>query len=396
MTMEVETITMLLLGFVAIIVFSLVVIISLWVKVKSKSFGWFLAQIVLLIAAFIMFLKFLIIPPSIPNTMISEENSLNLGIIGVLWACSMLCMLMGIYRLSKQKLKGEELDKEKKEYNPSIKNSIGMLLFYALLCPIVPMILTAVAAHFIGFSEEDPLVYVVTTIAQLVLLILWLKRKYIIDLKGMFSTKKVSAMFFIPMTIIMTGSGILLSEVDNFMRRIIPISDFWIKIFSSLLGDGFAPWKGIIAVVVIAPIVEEIIFRGLILKGFLKHYSVKKSIIISALLFGIIHMNPWQFVSALVGGTILGWWYVKTDSILVSIFGHALNNGMSFIVGAIGLSIPGYNAALDIAKHQPIWFDLLGVALLAAGVVWLTKLFNSRQAKSESDAVEIEVGNAEV
>jgi uncharacterized protein len=383
MQMEAEALLIITLGFALVILISLVMVIRLWVKFKSNTYIWFLAQIALLIAAFFKFVNLLRVNPNIPKAMLSEENSLALGIIGVLWACSMLCMLIGIAKLGKERFKETALDRVKEEYYPSIKKVIGMLLFYTLVCALAISIPIGIASQVIGFSEKDPLVYVFTTLSQLGLLILWLKRKYTIDFKSMFSREKTSVMLFIPMALTITGSGILLSEVDNLMRRILPMSDFWINIFNTLLGDGFSTWKGILAVVVIAPIVEEIIFRGLILRGFLKHYSVRKSIIISALLFGIVHMNPWQFVSASFAGIILGWWYVKTDSILGPVFGHALNNGMSFIVGLIGVSIPGYNAAFDTAKHQPLWFDLLGVIMLVGGVLWSIKLFNAKKVDME-------------
>jgi membrane protease YdiL (CAAX protease family) len=212
---------------------------------------------------------------------------------------------------------------------------------------------------------------------------MWLKRKYIINIKGMFSLDKTSIIFLLPMTLVIFGSGILLSELDNFIKRVLPMSAYWLETLRTISGEGASPWKGILAIVVTAPIAEEIIFRGILLKGFLKHYSVRKSIILSSLLFGMIHMNPWQFVGAFAGGLILGWWYVKTNSILTPIFGHALNNGLSFILTAIGLIIPGYNTAYSVAIHQPIWFDLLGVILLTLGIVWLITLFNSRQISLE-------------
>lgn len=383
MQLEAETLAMLIMAFAVVILISLSVVIMLWVKVRSKAFGWFLVQIILLAAAFFNFMKLLIINASISRAMISEENSLTLGIIGILWACSMLCMLIGIYRLSKDKTKDEERGKDKEEYSPNFKNALGVLLFYGLLCPIILSMITVAASKVIGFSAADPLVLIFTTITGFGLLVLWLRGKYIINLKSMFSMKNTSVIFFIPMILTITGLGILLSEAANFTTRIFPMSNSWLEAFSAILGDGSAPWKGILAVVVVAPIVEEIIFRGLILRGFLKHYSVRKSILLSSLLFGIVHMNPWQFVTAFAAGIILGWWYVRTKSIVTPILGHALNNGMSFIIGATGLSIPGYNAPYDIAMHQPVWFDLLGIILLAGGIVWLVKLFNARKVSIE-------------
>jgi membrane protease YdiL (CAAX protease family) len=271
----------------------------------------------------------------------------------------------------------------KEQYYPTIKKALGILFFYGLLCPIILGLIVSIASEFIGFSPNDPLVSIIISIAGLGLLIAWIKRKYIIGFKSMINIDKVYVIYLLPMTFTIVGLHILLSELDNFVRRIFPMSDFWIKIFNDAFGNSFAAWKGILLVVIVVPIVEEIVFRGIVLKGFLEHYTIKKSIFVSALLFGIIHMNPWQFVSASAAGIILGWWYVKTDSIVTTIFGHALNNSMGYIVGIIGLSIPGYNTGLDIVKHQPLWFNTLGIILLIVGVVWFVKLFNGRRVSYE-------------
>lgn len=394
MQISAETLTMMVLGFAIVILLSLAVIITLWIKTKRNAYAWFLAQVILLTIAFLMFIGIMKINSDFSKAMSTKVTFVAFGIIGILWTFSMLCMLLGIFFLGKEKIKAEEPNRIKIEYNPSFIKAIGMLVIYSILLPIIPAIILIIASKPIGFSMEDPLIYVFITIASLGLLILWLKRKYIINIKSMFSMEKISIIFLIPMTITIVGLGFLLSEVANFTTRVLPMSDFWLKIFNSMTGDGFAPWKGILGVVVVAPIVEEIIFRGIVLRGFLKHYSVRKSILLSALLFGIIHMNPWQFVGAFVAGIILGWWYVKTNSITTTIFGHALNNGMSFIIGAIGLSIPGYNAANDIATHQPVWFDLLGVILLAAGIMWLVRLFKARKISSERIIINAEDSNS--
>lgn len=387
MQMEAEVLAMMTLGFVGVVLVSIGVIISLWVKTKNKAYSWFLVQVAFLIIAFINFTGLLIGSSSTPETMLSEENSLLLGIVGVFWALSMLFMLIGIYRLGRTKTKDALSSEEKEEYNAKLVKVIGMLTFYSVVCPIIPFLIARLAALIMGFSPDDPIVYVFTTVSSFSLLILWLKRKYTINLKSMFSLEKISVLLFIPMALTVTGMIILLSEVDNFIRIILPMNDLWLNFFSTLLGDGFAPWKGFLAVVVTAPIVEEILMRGLVLRSFLKHYSVRKSIILSALLFGILHLNPWQFVTAFISGLLLGWLYVKTNSIVTTIFAHALNNAMGFILGAIDLSIPGLNTVYDSAVHQPLWFNSLGIILLAFGMVWLVKMFKGMQLSPEEVSI---------
>jgi membrane protease YdiL (CAAX protease family) len=86
-----------------------------------------------------------------------------------------------------------------------------------------------------------------------------------------------------------------------------------------------------ITIVIAAPILEELIFRGIILNGLLKSYSPLKSIIISSLLFGLVHLNPWQFIGASIGGILSGWVYFKTKKITLPIIIHMTNNLLAFL-----------------------------------------------------------------
>lgn len=84
-----------------------------------------------------------------------------------------------------------------------------------------------------------------------------------------------------------------------------------------------------------APLLEEIIFRGIILSGFLKRYSPVTAIIMSAIIFGIFHFNPWQFIPAFVMGLVIGWLYWKTNSIIPGIVIHFINNSLAFAMMAL-------------------------------------------------------------
>ncbi len=79
------------------------------------------------------------------------------------------------------------------------------------------------------------------------------------------------------------------------------------------------------------PITEEILYRGLILGQFLKRYTPTKAILLSSLIFGFAHLNIESFAFLFIGGIILGIFYYKTNSILVSSISHFLFN-MGFIL----------------------------------------------------------------
>ena len=89
----------------------------------------------------------------------------------------------------------------------------------------------------------------------------------------------------------------------------------------------------IVLAVIMAPIFEEIVFRGIIQKGLInKGMNPATAIIISSVVFGLVHANPWQFVGAVLLGSVLGFVYYKTKSLLLPILLHAFNNLCSSIL----------------------------------------------------------------
>ncbi|MCQ2737308.1 MAG: CPBP family intramembrane metalloprotease [archaeon] len=88
-----------------------------------------------------------------------------------------------------------------------------------------------------------------------------------------------------------------------------------------------------LAVVILSPIVEELLFRGIILRKLNTDYnfSIPFAILISSLLFGLCHSFG-GILSAFVFGICMSVLYLKTKNILVPILAHTLNNLISFIL----------------------------------------------------------------
>lgn len=83
-------------------------------------------------------------------------------------------------------------------------------------------------------------------------------------------------------------------------------------------------------IVICAPLLEEILFRGIIMDGFLKYKSPGESIFWSALFFGAIHLIPAQALSAFIAGLFIGWLYWRTRSLWACMFVHFINNLLSY------------------------------------------------------------------
>ncbi len=91
------------------------------------------------------------------------------------------------------------------------------------------------------------------------------------------------------------------------------------------------PILAFVTIVVLAPLLEELLFRGIILDGYLKNYSPVNSILISAFLFALIHGNLAQGIGAFVMGIVMGLLYWRTKSLLLCIALHFTNNLTAFL-----------------------------------------------------------------
>lgn len=89
---------------------------------------------------------------------------------------------------------------------------------------------------------------------------------------------------------------------------------------------------GYVVIGLLAPLAEEIVFRGAILRTLLDKVTPWGAITISALLFSLIHMNPAQMPYAFLAGLLLGWMYWRTGSILPGMAYHWANNSVAYII----------------------------------------------------------------
>ena len=107
--------------------------------------------------------------------------------------------------------------------------------------------------------------------------------------------------------------------------------DVYKQMFKGMMHNDF----GFIAVGVLVPIAEEMVFRGAILRRLLDLTGNEKrwiAIVTSAALFGLVHGNMLQGLNAFALGLLLGWMYVRTRSIVPGVVMHLTNNSLSYIM----------------------------------------------------------------
>lgn len=83
-----------------------------------------------------------------------------------------------------------------------------------------------------------------------------------------------------------------------------------------------APLASLIQVCILAPVVEETLMRGFLLGGLAADYGEGAALVISAVLFALLHFNMVQTLSALVCGMVLGLLYLRTESLFCCVITH--------------------------------------------------------------------------
>ena len=223
---------------------------------------------------------------------------------------------------------------EKQFSYPDMKQSLGLLLrwlVYSLLAYIVVRLLHLDAS--VPASEDWYIFFIVRILTYSLPLILVIGRAY--NLKRRYAG--------LPSTTTFVGNAktrdlvlfALLALLVSFFidplllpfRQPTGLNKIMMNEMTGLIAPNFLSF---ILIVILPPILEELLFRGVILDGLLKNMSSRLAILISSALFGVIHMNPLQFVTAFILGLLIGWVYQKTRSLLACMIMHATTNGIAW------------------------------------------------------------------
>ena len=138
-----------------------------------------------------------------------------------------------------------------------------------------------------------------------------------------------------------------------------------------LLMDG-PLWAALLSVSVFAPLFEEWLCRGLVLRGLMKHMNPTGAILVSAAFFAILHMNPWQAIPAFLLGILFGYVYYRTGSLKLTMLMHCVNNTVSLLLSKIpGLEdIESFMDILSPWAYAGIYVAC--VLMLASAVILIT------------------------
>ncbi len=153
------------------------------------------------------------------------------------------------------------------------------------------------------------------------------------------------------------------------------------KIASNIKFDPFVLYKFFWALL-LTPILEEIVFRYYILGGLMKKYTFGTSLLISSLLFSIIHIsNPASLVPNFIFGIFCGIVYYRTGKIIYSIFLHSLSNLLWVLIVVFNQSYKKVLAEIGIGVFFFI-ICIIGIMLCYFGARILLNHISPRSNKT--------------
>ena len=165
----------------------------------------------------------------------------------------------------------------------------------------------------------SPVIFYLYGYISVVLLILYyglnLKNKFLFNKRDIKKTLKYFVVFLPIIFVISFLCKMILFEYEE-QKMVVEIKkNFYNNLFSNFL-----------LIIIVAPIIEEIVFRGLFYKTLKKFVPFMQASIISSLIFAIIHENILSFTILFLLSLYLTWIYERTNSILYPILTHSIFN----------------------------------------------------------------------
>ena len=171
--------------------------------------------------------------------------------------------------------------------------------------------------------------------------------------------------FFTLLLVLTPAFSILIEPLAMWIK----MPDFIKELFGEMGNHG---WLSVLALVIMAPLLEEWLCRSVAINGLLKSgYSPRAAIAWSACMFAVIHLNPWQAIPAFLVGLLLGWIYWRTRSLWATIFTHAVNNALSVALTWAFPHLPEDASTYDVVGAPYYYAILAGSLVITATIIFI-------------------------
>ena len=260
-------------------------------------------------------------------------------------------------------------------YLPGFGGMTGLFLLF-LLGSLLGSLISGVFVLMMGSSESVMqysmlIAYPVSFIPPLLYASAKSRRNEFFDKGYALDSNNFGARGGFAMAVIVSIATLAAAFVCEPVSVMLPEMPETLKKSLELLMDG-PLWAALLSVSVFAPLFEEWLCRGLVLRGLMKHMNPTGAILVSAAFFAILHMNPWQAIPAFLLGILFGYVYYRTGSLKLTMLMHCVNNTFSLLLSKVpGLEdIESFMDILSPWAYAGIYVAC--VLMLASAVILIT------------------------
>lgn len=281
-------------------------------------------------------------------------------------------------------------------YDWCVPSRVGELLILAVLFIVGMLLGGAVMAGLMALSPQIAQSYgmVIVYPVQFIPVMLYASARSASN-KGFVQGISVDNSNFAPLKTPVGVIAALLSMVGvafmiDPLGEVLPPMDEKTKAAMTLLTKG-PLWVTLLSTAVFAPFFEEWLLRGMVLRGLLQKIKPVWAILISAVLFGLIHGNIWQAIPATILGALLGWVYYKTGSLKLTMLMHCANNSMSVMLTRLIPESENYESMLGMMKETALghYAALYLAAIVACAIgIWTINKIKTATPKGSCEVIE--------
>lgn len=193
---------------------------------------------------------------------------------------------------------------------------------------------------------------------------------------GRYSARGLNPALILWGMLLMTATNVVLEPLLGLLPE---IPDFY--------GRG---WRALLLTVVMAPLAEEFLCRGVLLESARAKGGVVYGLFFSAIFFGVIHFHPAAVVNAFVMGLVLGYVYLRSESLWLAVILHAFNNALAMLLLTLGYARTTLRELLTAEGRGTLYTVVYAVScvvfLAAGGMVWRTVARLRRQERTTAGA----------
>ena len=287
-------------------------------------------------------------------------------------------------------MEGHKMDNKRMYYR---NDDSGKMFLICLIAPfLLSLVFSMIAGSIANSQEIEPSVitsslgyivaYALCTCALYILIFVCYNKINKVSFKAINLDFKMPWKTYMVLLVVgivsLFGINYFIGAVDNFLDLIGYPLQIGINVDPTSLPLYLL---SVLLMAVIPAICEELLFRGVVLHGLRSRFSDWGAILLSAIMFALMHGNLQQLVYPFILGAIMGWLVLRTGSLVSSILVHFINN---FLV--VTLNFIQNMTGFSIALPNTWWFYLIafGLLFLTMGLLWLIEkyYFKRKNAKN--------------